>query len=345
MDPRLRLAPSARTAPGRLCRGDRGVRGVLVLRRCSGGVRGAHADRGGVLLGDVAVARRLVGRLRSDTPAGSGPGRGSPSPAWRWPLRSPCPGCSWPGNRSVARRGEAVPFHRTCSSGLAFQSFGGLPIYRGWPDLGPRLVLVLLYGECDVHRCERTGPGRPRDYPAPSPTRGSGFCRRHCALPGARLRSPRRLPGQRAAPSGPGQLASGGDADGAGHCGAGRLRDGFHRSQGGDPSRRPLARCGICRRRSGPPRPVVVRSRRLPPLAASIRAHSFIWPVVETLVGLAVAGFLVWANRRRRLLRHQDGAGRTGEGRAGPRSDGQGPSPVSGCWPFRRPFWSVPAPR
>jgi hypothetical protein len=38
----------------------------------------------------------------------------------------------------------------------------------------------------------------------------------------------------------------------------------------------------------------------LPPVAASIRSHSFIWPVVETVVGLVVAGFLLWVDRRRR---------------------------------------------
>ncbi len=52
----------------------------------------------------------------------------------------------------------------------------------------------------------------------------------------------------------------------------------------------------------------------LPPVAASIRAHSFIWPVVEALVGLAVAGFLVWAHRRRGILRHQAAPGDAGVG-------------------------------
>ena len=40
----------------------------------------------------------------------------------------------------------------------------------------------------------------------------------------------------------------------------------------------------------------------LPPVAASIRAHSFIWPMVETVVGLVMAAFLFWVNRRRRRL-------------------------------------------
>ncbi len=46
----------------------------------------------------------------------------------------------------------------------------------------------------------------------------------------------------------------------------------------------------------------------LPPALASIRAHSFIWPVVETLGGLVVAGFLLWVHRRRRVLSQQTGA-------------------------------------
>ena len=37
----------------------------------------------------------------------------------------------------------------------------------------------------------------------------------------------------------------------------------------------------------------------LPPDEASVRAHSFIWPAVETVAGLAAAGFLVWVARRR----------------------------------------------
>jgi hypothetical protein len=37
----------------------------------------------------------------------------------------------------------------------------------------------------------------------------------------------------------------------------------------------------------------------LPPDAASVRAHSFIWPVVETVAGLGVAGFLWWVARLR----------------------------------------------
>jgi hypothetical protein len=40
----------------------------------------------------------------------------------------------------------------------------------------------------------------------------------------------------------------------------------------------------------------------LSPVPASIRAHSFIWPAVETIAGLGVAGYLVWAHRRRRSL-------------------------------------------
>ncbi len=38
--------------------------------------------------------------------------------------------------------------------------------------------------------------------------------------------------------------------------------------------------------------------RDLSPAAASIRAHSFIWPAAETLAGLATAGFLVWVYRQ-----------------------------------------------
>jgi hypothetical protein len=37
----------------------------------------------------------------------------------------------------------------------------------------------------------------------------------------------------------------------------------------------------------------------LGPVDASIRAHAFIWPAVETVVGLAAAGFLFWAGRAR----------------------------------------------
>jgi hypothetical protein len=38
----------------------------------------------------------------------------------------------------------------------------------------------------------------------------------------------------------------------------------------------------------------------LTPVPASIRAHSFIWPAVETVVGLIAAGFLLWVDWRRR---------------------------------------------
>ena len=42
---------------------------------------------------------------------------------------------------------------------------------------------------------------------------------------------------------------------------------------------------------------------RLGPVDASVRAHSFIWPAVETVVGLAAAGYLIWAGGAGRGLR------------------------------------------
>ena len=41
----------------------------------------------------------------------------------------------------------------------------------------------------------------------------------------------------------------------------------------------------------------------LDPVDASVRAHSFIWPAVETAVGLAAAGFLFWTARYGRRIR------------------------------------------
>jgi hypothetical protein len=40
----------------------------------------------------------------------------------------------------------------------------------------------------------------------------------------------------------------------------------------------------------------------LGPVDASVRAHSFIWPVVETVVGLAAAAFLFWMSRSQRHI-------------------------------------------
>lgn len=50
----------------------------------------------------------------------------------------------------------------------------------------------------------------------------------------------------------------------------------------------------------------------LGPAEASVRAHSFIWPAVETAVGLAAAGFLLWSHRsQRRILPRAPGADRS----------------------------------
>jgi hypothetical protein len=50
----------------------------------------------------------------------------------------------------------------------------------------------------------------------------------------------------------------------------------------------------------------VFRRGHLAPAAASVRAHSFIWPVVETCFGLAVAGFLLFVGGTE-LRRRRDG--------------------------------------
>lgn len=55
----------------------------------------------------------------------------------------------------------------------------------------------------------------------------------------------------------------------------------------------------------------------LVPDQATIRAHSFIWPVVETAVGLGAAGFLFWVGRQRQRA-HRIGAGRGAPGGARP---------------------------
>lgn len=44
----------------------------------------------------------------------------------------------------------------------------------------------------------------------------------------------------------------------------------------------------------------------LSPAAGSVRAHSFIWPVVETAIGLAVAAFLFWSGGLPRSVRGDD---------------------------------------
>ncbi len=56
----------------------------------------------------------------------------------------------------------------------------------------------------------------------------------------------------------------------------------------------------------------------LNPVDASVRAHSFIWPAVEAVAGLAAAGFLLWVDRHRRAApvgpRDPLGAGSTSQG-------------------------------
>jgi hypothetical protein len=50
----------------------------------------------------------------------------------------------------------------------------------------------------------------------------------------------------------------------------------------------------------------------LGPVDASVRAHSFIWPAVETVVGLAAASFLLWTHRsQRRILPDTSGSDRS----------------------------------
>ena len=53
----------------------------------------------------------------------------------------------------------------------------------------------------------------------------------------------------------------------------------------------------------------------LNPAESSIRAHSFIWPVVETVLGLAVAGYLLVVGRiKRAAAGHPDGLGHPDKG-------------------------------
>jgi hypothetical protein len=59
----------------------------------------------------------------------------------------------------------------------------------------------------------------------------------------------------------------------------------------------------------------------LSPAQASVRAHSFIWPAVETAAGLGIAGFLLWASRPR----HRPGTGVSDIGRPAPRAPRPGP--------------------
>jgi hypothetical protein len=53
----------------------------------------------------------------------------------------------------------------------------------------------------------------------------------------------------------------------------------------------------------------------LPPDEATIRAESFIWPAIETALGIAVVGALVWMHRRSDKKDHPEGSSRVSVGR------------------------------